>query len=140
MKRIIDACVRSENQILKPGLEKSPLSNWFTIKSEADSSHNLPRSIQIPKPAPPMRLKLAVLHPQTPEFVNIGEMLKRNLEPDQYNVTIIIFKSEHELEEYSKNNGQRLNGYDKIVVFLSNLYRKYDSNLQNMKSKLTNRM
>jgi hypothetical protein len=55
-------------------------------------------------------------------------------------VTLIEFKSEHELEEYSKNNGQRLNGYDKIVVFLSNLYRKYDSNLRQMKSKLNNRM
>lgn len=63
------------------------------IKSSADTSTNLPRSIQIPKPAPPMRLKLAVLHPNTPEFVNIGEMLKRNLDPDQFNVTIIIFKS-----------------------------------------------
>jgi hypothetical protein len=53
---------------------------------------------------------------------------------------MIEFKSEHELEEYSKNNGQRLNGYDKIVVFLSHPYRKYDSTLRLMKSKLSGRM
>ena len=33
-----------------------------------------------------------------------------------------------------------MNGYDKIVVFLSNAYRKYDANLRLMKSKLNNRM
>jgi hypothetical protein len=87
-----------------------------------------------------MRLKLAILHPNSKEFASIGQMLKRNLEPDQFNVTLIEFKSEHELEEYSKNNGQRLNGYDKIVVFLSHLYRKYDSSLRLMKSKLNGRM
>lgn len=94
----------------------------------------------MPRPAPIYKSKLAILHPSTPEFNEIGEVLKRNLEPDQFLVTIIPFKSEHELEEYSKNNGQRLNGYDKIVVFLSNIYRKYDANLKQMKSKLNNRM
>ena len=67
-------------------------------------------------------------------------MLKDNLEPEQYTVDLIAFKSEVELEEYSKNNGQKLNGYDKIVVFLSNFYRKYDPILRTMKGKLGGRM
>jgi hypothetical protein len=44
-----------------------------------------------------MRLKLAVLHPSAREFAAIAQMLKRNLEPDQFNVTVIEFKSEHDL-------------------------------------------
>ena len=34
----------------------------------------------------------------------------------------------------------KLHGYDKIVVFLSNIYRKYDPILKIMKSKLGGRM
>lgn len=55
-------------------------------------------------------------------------------------MTLIPFRSEVELEEYSKNNGQKLNGFDKIVVFLSNVYRKYDPILKTMKGKLGGRM
>ena len=93
-----------------------------------------------PEPTPQIRHKLAILHPDTFEFIQIGEMLKSNLEPDQFLVTLIPFRSEVELEEYSKNNSQKLNGYDKIVVFLSNIYRKYDPILKNMKAKLGGRM
>ena len=46
---------------------------------------------------PVIRQKLAVLHPSNPEFTQIGEMLKRNLEPDQFSVNVIPFRSEVDL-------------------------------------------
>jgi hypothetical protein len=60
-------------------LDAPPAQGWFNIRSEPDSFADVPKSIPIPKPAPPMRLKLAVLHPASKEFAAIGQMLKRNL-------------------------------------------------------------
>ena len=67
-------------------------------------------------------------------------MFKQNFEPEQFTVKIINFRNEHQLDEYSKGNASKLNSYDKIIVFLTPEYRRYDNILKVMKAKLDPRM
>jgi hypothetical protein len=143
LKRIRDSLLAEvDGNILQSGLDYAPTKDFQQIKSLPDDFTAVPLALRdIPKYDPIIRQKLAILHPNTFEFTQIGEMLRSNLEPDQFSeVTLIPFRTEVDLEEYSKNNGQKLNGYDKIVVFLSNSYRKYDPILKTMKNRLGGRM
>lgn len=65
LKKIKESNSFNENNILDPRLDNPPSKTWFNIKSTPDSFHNLPKSILIPKPAPPIKHKLAVLIPNT---------------------------------------------------------------------------
>lgn len=67
-------------------------------------------------------------------------MLKSNLEPEQFSVKLISFRNEHELDEYAKGNASKLNSFDKIIVFLTPEYKRYDNILKVMKQKLDPRM
>lgn len=65
LKKIKDSANLNESDILDPHLDDPPSRTWFNIKSNPDTFYNLPKSIFIPKPAPPLKLKLAILHPNT---------------------------------------------------------------------------
>ena len=65
LKKMKDSASINDNAILDPRLDEPPSRTWFYIKSNPDSFNQLPKSIFIPKPAPPLRLKLAILHPNT---------------------------------------------------------------------------
>ena len=79
-------------------LDFPPSKEFNDIKNLPDRFNNIPLPIsEIPKP--PLKIqKLAILHPSTFEFIQIGEVLKNNLEPDQFAVTLIPFKTEMDLE------------------------------------------
>lgn len=86
------------------------------------------------------RHHLALLYLDNPEFRAIADMMKSNLEPEQYTVKLIPFRNEHELDEYARGNASKLNSYDKIVVLLTPEFRRYENILKAMKHKLDPRM
>lgn len=63
--------------------------------------------------------KLAIIHPDNKEFNHISQTLKNNLDPKYFQVDLLPFKSDYELENYSKPNGQKIIAkYDKVICFL----------------------
>jgi hypothetical protein len=84
-----------DGNILQPGVDLCPIRDFINIKSLPDDFSRIPGVLRDkPKPQPIIRGKLAILHPNALEFTQIGEVLKANLDPDQFSVMLIPFRSE----------------------------------------------
>lgn len=84
--------------ILKAGTDDPPTRDFAGVGSTRDDFSSVPFG-PFELPAPPNSIhNLAILHLNNPEFRQLSEVLKSNLEPKQYNTTLIGFGNEVELE------------------------------------------
>ena len=67
--------------------------------------------------------------------------MKNSLDPKYFHVDLRPFSSMHELEFYSKPNGQKIiASYDKIICFLEPSHVKYEDILNSIKKKFNNKL
>lgn len=84
---------------------------------------------------------LAILYPETNEFLDISRVLRENLHPKSFLITDFPYKSEYDLENYFRNYLQKFeSGYDKTLFFFTPKYYKYLENLKAVKNRMGHRL